>query len=202
MPPQRNLQTEQVGAFIIRLPLLPIFLPCAMINKGGMIMRSDLQLNEEQYRDIWVWVDENMSFRPHCRKGHDFFPWKPFEIPVRHVVYGFENMKKEHADVMDDLIDQAFLNVTKEGQRIYALDWQHDGYLYDPRQFRKEPHYWFPGYYPDGDYYFHIDEYLQFGYLSHPWRQEVWIFGDALIEEFQRIYSQLGWDLLYEFDPS
>lgn len=161
-----------------------------------------MHLSKDQYRYIWDWVDDTLHFWPNIYRGHDFPLWRPFEIPVKHVVYGFENMKEEHTDVMDDLIDQVFLNVTKEGQRIYALDWQHEGYLYDPRQFRKTPHYRFPGYYPDGDYYFYIDEYLQFGYLSHPWRQEVWIFGDALIEEFQHIYRQLGWDFLYEFEPS
>jgi len=165
-------------------------------------MESEMLLNEEQYRNIWDWVYDTLDFRPNVYRGHDFPLWKPFGIPTKHVVYGFENMTQKHADIMDELIEQALINVTAPGQRIYALDWQHDGYLYDPRQICKEPHYWFPGYYPDGDYYFHIDEHLQFGYLSHPWRQEVWVFGDVLIDEFQRIYSQLGWDLLYEFGPS
>ena len=81
-------------------------------------------LSEEQYRYIWVWVDGTLHFWPNTYRGHDFPLWRPFEIPVKHMVYGFENMKKEHTDVMDDLIDQAFLNVTKEGQRIYLqLGW-------------------------------------------------------------------------------
>ena len=170
-------------------------------------------LNDDQYRYILDWIDDNLNFRPGVYRGHDFPMCKPFDIPARHVVYGIENMEEAHANVMDDLIGQAFLNVTKQGHRLYALDWQHSGFLFDPRSedayksiYLGENPYLkgglyacFPSFYPDGDYYFFIDEHLQFGYLSHPWRQEVWIFGDVLIKEFQSIYSQLGWDLLYEF---
>ena len=66
-------------------------------------------LSEEQYRYIWDWVDDVLHFWPNTYRGHDFPLWRPFEIPVKHMVYGFENMKEEHTDVMDDLIDQAFL---------------------------------------------------------------------------------------------
>ena len=47
-------------------------------------------------------------------------------------------------------------------------------------------------FYPDGDYYFHIEKYGRFGYLSHPWREEVWIFGEKLLREFDEIYEQIG----------
>lgn len=165
-------------------------------------MEQSMQLSNEQYREIWDWIYGNLGFRPHCHRGHDFFPWKPFKIPGKHVVYGIENMTEEQEDVMDALIDQVFINVTEEGQKIYSLDWQHQAFLHDPRHVMDGHRLWFVGYYPDGDYYFFIDEHRSFGYLSHPWRQEVWIFGDALIEEFQHIYHKLGWNLLYEFEPS
>jgi len=116
-------------------------------------------------------------------------------------------MKPEHTDAMDDLILSAFLNCTQPGERLYALDWQHSSFLFDLRAdgemesiYVQDPRYigggyyaHFPPFYPDGDYYFFIDEKLRFGYLAHPWRREVWIFGNALVEEFERIYRQLGW---------
>ena len=44
----------------------------------------------------------------------------------------------------------------------------------------------------DSDYYFFIEKYGAFGYLSHPWREEVWIYGEALLKEFSKIEKQLG----------
>ena len=52
----------------------------------------------------------------------------------------------------------------------------------------------FPTFYPDGDYYFFIDDEYKNGYLGHPWRQEVLIFGNKLIEEIRKIADELGWE--------
>ena len=156
-------------------------------------MAQDMQLTATQYRQIWDWIYNYLHFRPNCHRGHDLFPCKPFDIPVKHVVYGIENMTEEQENAMDILIDQVFINVTAKGQKIYSLDWQHEAFLYDPRCVMDGQRLGFVGYYPDGDYYFFIDEHKKFGYLSHPWRQEVWIFGETLVNEFETIYETLGW---------
>ena len=31
-------------------------------------------------------------------------------------------------------------------------------------------------------------------YRGHPWRQEIWVFGDILIEKIDAIYQDLGWE--------
>jgi hypothetical protein len=40
-----------------------------------------------------------------------------------------------------------------------------------------------------------LDKYGTFGYLSHPWREEVWIYGESLIREFEKISDALGWTI-------
>lgn len=55
---------------------------------------------------------------------------------------------------------------------------------------------YFPDFYPDGDYYFFIDTEFENGYLSHPWRQEVWIFGITLIDEIKKIAGILNWKII------
>ena len=52
---------------------------------------------------------------------------------------------------------------------------------------------YFPSFIPDGDYYFFIEENFEFGYLGHPWREEVWICGEALINKVEEVYQSLGW---------
>ena len=160
------------------------------------------------YDEIWDWVYKTLHFCPSgLDMGHDFPYGPPFRIPFPYAVYGIEHMEEAHQDTMEDLIRQTFLNVTATGQRLYALDWQHSGFLFDPRSDDAYKSEWvadaryqgggyyafFPSFFPNGDYYFFIDENLQFGYLSHPWREEVWIFGEALIDEFEKIYHNLGW---------
>lgn len=162
----------------------------------------------QKYDEIWDWIYQTLHFCPNgLDYGHDFPYGPPFRIPFTHAVYGIENMTEAQLDIMDGLIHQAFLNVTNEGQRLFALDWQHSGFLFDPRsddayksvRLGDSPYYHggiyahFPGFYPNGDYYFFIDENLQFGYLSHPWREEVWIFGEMLVNEFEKIHPDLGW---------
>ena len=111
---------------------------------------------------------------------------------------------------MNSLITNAFTKCTNPGECIYALDWQHSAFLYDPRNadeqqsvFVSDEKYmgggynaYFPGYYPDGDYYFFISEDFRFGYLTHPWREEAWVFGDELIKEFEGFYESIGWKKL------
>lgn len=81
--------------------------------------------------------------------------------------------------------------------------------LYDPRNPEEQKNfvvnderYWgggynvyFPPFYPDGDYYFFIDESFEFGLLGHPWRQEIWIFGEPLLTEFKKVHTELGWTI-------
>lgn len=132
----------------------------------------------------------------------------PFEIEGRYAVYGIDKMSGRQIESMEDMVKKVFLDVTEEGQRLYALDWQHSAFLFDPRNEEEQRSFWkqdnrytgggyhadFPSFYPDGDYYFFIDEFFEFGYLGHPWRQEIWVFGDVLINEIDKIYRDLGWE--------
>ncbi len=53
-------------------------------------------------------------------------------------------------------------------------------------------------FYPDGDYSFFIEKGFKFGYLRHPWRQEVWIWGDELIEKIDGVCSIIGFKKIKE----
>ena len=164
-------------------------------------------LNDEQYKAVWDRVDKELQFFPNCADRHSDTLFPPFVIDKNHIIYGIENTNDEETEGMETLISQAFIKCTKPGERIFALDWQHSAFLYDPRNadeqqsvFVSDEKYmgggynaYFPDYYPDGDYYFFISEDFRFGYLTHPWRKEAWVFGDELIEEFERFYKSIGW---------
>lgn len=162
----------------------------------------------ELYEFIWKKIDTQLHFRPNAGfRTHSFDSNVPFQIEDIFSVYGIEKMEDFHIDIMDNLIRDIFSDVTTANERMYALDWQHRVFLYDPRDIAEQADAWikderyagggytayFPSFYPDGDYYFFIDEKFRFGYLGHPWRQEVWIFGKPLVDKFEQVYKQLGW---------
>ena len=117
-------------------------------------------------------------------------------------------MSDEQINALYELAPTALANCLPNGYLLYAIDWFHNWILYDPRnpenaqsntpatpRFSSNGIAYFHGFYPDGDYYFFLDKYGAFGYLSHPWREEVWIYGEPLINEFEKINAVLGWSM-------
>lgn len=155
--------------------------------------------NTPEYDKVWNRVYNELGFKPGMSV--------PFTVAQPHRVFGIANMSEEQLDKMESVSREIFARVTPEGGRVYALDWQHSASLYDPRDPGEQKDRWiedarylgggynfyFPSFYPDGDYYFFIAEDFSFGFLGHPWRQEVWIFGEKLISEYEAVYKELGW---------
>ena len=159
-------------------------------------------LSNEEHEKVWDNVYAHLHFRPTIDTTVI-----PFVISEPHVVYDISKTNEVLLEPFHDLITNALIRCTPPGQQLYALEWHHCSFLFDPRdpqqmqsQYIKDSrhfgggyHAFFPEYYPDGDYYFFLDTQFRFGYLGHPWRKEVWIFGNCLISEFDKIYKQLGW---------
>lgn len=164
--------------------------------------------NTKEYDEIWGKIYEKLKFSPSCSyRGHSLNVPLPFQISGNYSVYGIENMTDEQYDLLADTIREIFIKITKNSQKMYALDWQHSAFIYNPRNLSEQKSCrvederyegggysaFFPDFFPDGDYYFFIEENFEFGYLGHPWRQEIWIFGESLIKEIETVYIKLGW---------
>ena len=146
--------------------------------------------NEEQYRAVWDRVYKELGFEPSCDyRGHSLRVPLPFKLEEPYAIYGIDDMTDDQIDLVPEMMKKIFTERTPEGQRIYVLDWHHEAFLYDPRNPEEQK----LGYIPDGDYLFFINEDFSFGYLGHPWRQEIWVFGGSLIEKTEEVYQQLGW---------
>ena len=160
----------------------------------------------EAYDRAWKKLKDEIGFMPQYATRYESSYFPPFQISKPYVIFAIEDMTDED-NVMDKLIWQAFINCTAKGEKMYAFDWHHSAFLFDPRnpEERKDErvndslyigggyHAYFPDFYPDGDYYFFTAEDMRFGYLAHPWRNEVWVFGETLIFEFNSFYKRLGW---------
>ena len=45
---------------------------------------------------------------------------------------------------------------------------------------------YFPTYYPNGDYHFFVDKEWKYGLFGHPWKHEIVVMGEKLIEMFEK----------------
>ncbi len=99
-------------------------------------------------------------------------------------------------------INEIFETLVPEDGFLYALDWNHDCYIFNPREriplfyhYRDEErdcNVYFPSYYPHGDYHFFIAADWSFGMLGHPWRRELYLWGGELTERFEQLSRYLG----------
>ena len=87
----------------------------------------------------------------------------------------------------------AFRGLTPIGRYLYVLDWQHDGYHFDPHALSDPGNAdsWEVMVVPDGDYYIFLAEDFSFGTFGHPWASTVCVFGQALIDAFEEDLPEL-----------
>ena len=155
-----------------------------------------------EYDLVWDKVYEILKFTPSVDKSIT-----PFEIKEEYAIYSFDfNEIAENRIDLEEVIGNVFVDISEDDTKMYALDWQHSAFLYDPKNKEEQKCFWkddnrywgggynayFPSFFPDGDYYFFIEENFRFGYLGHPWRQEIWVWGEKLIARMNEIYSALG----------
>ena len=151
-------------------------------------MENWIELESEQYQFVWDKFDKIFKFNPYGFK--DKLP--TFELPSPYQVfdishlYGsdFENNYKN----LEDCIVKAFLDCINEREYLYALDWQHSSYLFNPslKTILNEWGEWPITLYPNGDYYFFINETMSWGYLGHPWEKSISIFGEEFIKAVEK----------------
>ena len=158
-------------------------------------------LDDNEYKKTWDTVYKKLNFKPSTNKGET-----PFDIDKPFVVYDLTQVSEQNIDDFDEVISNTFSNCIGDDEYMYALDWQHSGFRYNPRirieqrsLYIKDECYqnggynaFFPDFFPDGDYYFFISINFDWGYLGHPWQQKVWVFGEKLIEEFEKVYQKIG----------
>ncbi|MEU6864719.1 DUF2716 domain-containing protein [Streptomyces sp. NPDC046876] len=94
---------------------------------------------------------------------------------------------------LEAIVQRGLLTATEPGEFVYWLDWQHDGYRYDPRRTDMPGRPPRPGLgtYPNGDYYLHLTQDLRLGTFGHPWEQTLTIWGPALLTAIEGELTEL-----------
>ena len=168
-----------------------------------------LLLNETEHNDVWDRIDSEFHFVPDCyHTKHRFDKYVPFVIDVPHTVYSIEKVIPDDEQPMNCLLLNLFSEFLKKGYSIYALDWNHDCYWFSPDAYTSDGYalerhsesrdcnMYYPSFYPNGDYHFFIEKDFKFGMLGHPWRQEMWVFGEQLLPLIATHAEEMGWEEL------
>ena len=149
-------------------------------------------VDDKLYRKIWKQIYRKYKFNPTTDKTVI-----PFKLKSKHVCY---KLNSYWTPEQEKIVNEIFEKMSDKD--IYALDWQSDGFEYNPKENielffnyydeERNCQVYFPSYYPDGDYHMFISKDWSYGMLGHPWRDEIYIFGEQLIKEFANKESELN----------
>ena len=158
------------------------------------------KLEEPEYTHIWDYVYDGLGFHPSTAFSH----WPGFREPIPSVTFKMPEQWTD--DDLDDLYDQfwsALRAVTEPGKELYALDWQHECFAYEPSVViePESRHPWSRGVFPDGDYAITLAHDLSWGSLGHPWEGTICVFGQPLLDVieanpprlFHQVIRRKGW---------
>lgn len=144
-------------------------------------------LTQEENDEIWARVIGELQFCSFATVRGE----KWMDIPVEHKVYHLPEYRC-WSEEQEKIVNSIFKQIT-DGN-LYALDWQHDSFLYSPHEDigyfcnyydeDRNCQVYFPEYYPNGDFHFFMDENRRFGMFGNPFNHELIVYGDELIKRF------------------
>lgn len=155
-------------------------------------------LDKTKYDEIWNKIYDEYGFQP-SPHSHDKNEWIRF--PIYYVRFKLNSVWSEEQEQIVNSIMKKVVN-----EEMYALDWRHDCLVFHPNE--NIPLYYsyydetrgvnvyFPSYYPNGDYYFFVKMDWSCGLFGHPWRQEICVVGEALIQEFEKEKERLDIEVI------
>ena len=148
-----------------------------------------LILDEKLYDEIWNRITKEYKFYPSVDKT--------FEFNIENVCY---RLNTHWSVEQEKIVNDIFKNISNDD--LYALDWQHDCFEYNPNDnLELDYHYYdndrdvevyFPSYYPNGDYHLFLSKNWSYGMFGHPWNKEIYIFGEKIINGFQKKEDDLN----------
>ena len=102
-----------------------------------------------------------------------------------------------------ELIKLIFSECMGRDDYIYAIDWHHSWFKYNPKinepyglymmyETLEDTKAYFPHFYPNGDYYLFVSKNFDWGYLTHPWQEKVYVFGEKIVALMEEKYQNIG----------
>jgi len=148
-------------------------------------------LIDSEQNAVWDLFYEQFKFKPSTRASD----WPGIVEPTGSVTFDISHIfdGSEAARTLDeDALNVDSLNLFRQcivpGQKLYALDWQHPCYRFNPFgcfDFSQFDNSMVP-FIPNGDYYIFLADDFSFGTFGHPWEQTICVFGQPLLNVVMR----------------
>ena len=145
-------------------------------------------LPDADERAVWDLFNEQFGFRTGIGPGQ----WPGIREPTPSITYdtsaAFSGQDATAVADPNAGLFPAFKACVPPGGRLYALDWQHACYTFNPFG-RFEFSAIYEGMIPvvpDGDYSIFLADDLSFGTFGHPWEQTVCFFGQPMLAAIER----------------
>ena len=145
-------------------------------------------LLETDYKNVWDWVYNELSFKPSTRS----IDWPSIQTSRNSIkfkidfLWGSGYSELVYFNFIQHAIE-VFMAITLPGEEVYALDWQHECFYFDPRKLNAQDMLddgssaTKISFIPDGDYYIFITKDFENVWFGHPWERTITIIGDKLI---------------------
>jgi hypothetical protein len=150
-------------------------------------MTNFKRLNRDEYDKAWNKFYDLFHFTPSIH----YFPAIATDRPQ--LKFDIANCFSEDfaLDKLEEYALNLFISVSKTGDRLYALDWQHECYDFDPREQmdRDEFNEWTVPVLPNGDYYIFLTKDFNNVWFGHPWEQTVTLIGEDIVKQAQVMKS-------------
>ena len=158
----------------------------------GALRKQMNVIDEKDLEKLWDKIEKEYCFRPSCTE--ESCNW--IELPKSCKKYQLKEIwSKEQEKLVNSFFEELVVD------NLIALDWQHDGFVFSPKEYDKidfeyydkigDCNVYFPTYYPNGDYFFFINKTFEIGLFGHPWLHEILVLGNKLIQKFESNMNSL-----------
>lgn len=167
-----------------------------------------IELTSDEEKNVWKYVCKDLNFHPSISPRFiSLHTPSSFRLPEPYAVYDMRELISAYELSNDPIYDQfiiqllesLIMNCMGTDDFVYALDWQHRCFKYFPMEASvpEDKKTFHPGYLPDGDYYFYLSQNFSWGYLTHPWQQGLYVYGEVMLSSLSEISDKLGLSLVF-----
>ncbi len=144
-------------------------------------MNNWKKINDMEHNKLWSFIYDNLHFYPYGKKNL-------IDLPKPNRCFDISNFYNDgfRDDLYEDLHRVALLWFEKisKGERMYALDWQHDCYSYRADLLFEKNEYdeWLIPIFPNGDYLFFLTSDYKNGVFADGINFRLSIWGGDIVQ--------------------
>jgi hypothetical protein len=155
-------------------------------------IRNCKELNDFEYDRLLDFMYDNLDFNAYS-ENQDFIiaPPRPNRSFDTSTFFG-DNYSQALCDNLELCMIEWFKIISK-GKRMYALDWHHTTYSFDPNlHFERDKFkHWLAPAFPDGDLLCFLNDDLTDGVFGDGWNHRIILWGETLIKAFEEIKPEM-----------